>query len=286
LFGPNARPEYHHREKRFEDVYSETEQFWRERFDVPPGAAVLFVTGSGTLALEAALNSLLPHQRLWIPDAIYEFSTRLQRLALKHGRLAASPEDAVGNAFVTYETGDSLLRVPPQSIVLADCVSSFPYYDAPKAEIVVTVASKQLGAWPGLSVVVVRESAWARMKDVNYEYSSLNLCEYAAAAPQTPHTPAIMLLQDLRDRLAGFDLARARATIDARRAALEEVFAPSDIIGGGPVFTVRAAALPVGVARDFRLYKSRRGYQLFLWSGDDHDYDRFIHELQKTRCSC
>lgn len=291
MFGPT--PRLHHREPAFAELHASCDELWRQRFDVPPDYDILFVTGSGTLAIECVFASLLPGLALSVDDPGATFGGRLARLLDSHGKMyrGDSPELAhgtcIGDACVQYETAESrhneFTGRPPPFFV--DAVSAFPYYPMPSGTAVLaTVTSKQLGTSPGLSVVIVDRTVWRYFRDGGYSY--LNLHEYRDRQRldwQTPHTPAIGIMEELRDRLRGFDVVAFRRLIDARRTLLLDAGLGGHAIGTGPVLTLAPGTLPEEFARRWGLYQSSVGRQLFLWSERTLDYFRFVEEWRRQQ---
>jgi len=158
-------------------------------------------------------------------------------------------------------------------------VSAFPYYrPAPDTLVWTTVSSKQLGAAPVCSLVVVRPEAWEWLLRDGEEYSYLNLRRYkdALLKGQSPHTPAIALLDDLNWTLRTFDPDTQRRLIDARRALVTSALPPDSYYGEGPVLVLKAGAVSERIIQHFDLYPGKNGRQLFLYSGSDEDYERLV----------
>lgn len=300
MFGPNARAVcgdrlyFHHREPAYRSLLIRVVNLFRAQFDIPNYYDICVLTGSGTLANEAVLASL--RTSLTFHSAGGEFTQRLRRLAAAHSRqevLPSSPDQSW--AMVAYETGES--RVCPvewpvmfgdleSGIRFADCVSSFPYYRIPRgADVFTTVTSKLLGGLPVLSLVGVKQSAWKWFLPADQVYSYLSLRRYEESYRtkfESPHTPAIALLYDFYERLQQFELLDLVTKINDRRKKLEQVFNPDDVIGIGPVFTVKPEAIPLPLATKWDLYRSAHGWQFFLYSGTDEQYDEFLNDLWKV----
>lgn len=305
MFGPNARSSFdgatymHHREPAYYQLLESTTQLFRDKFKISTAWDVLFLTGSGTLANEAALWSMRGTGQQLRIDSTHAFGARLKALwqALEPPRLARPNWAQYIWAHVAYETAESLYRGVPWPEVLdeqegdwnfslhfADCVSSFPYYMPPEStDIWTTVSSKQLGALPGLSIAVVRKASWPVLRSAE-EYSYLNLRRYQEAHG-SPHTPAIALLADLRQRLTGFDPEYAAGHINLRRKMLERVFPRKEcVIGEGPVLTVKEEYISAQTASEFNLYRSSvGGWQFFLYAGRDDEYIRFCDHMILAR---
>lgn len=306
MFGPNVRstfsdkPGYfHHRQPEYRHLLMRVASTLRERFYISQEFDILLLTGSGTLANQAVLDSLILGELFIHPDQ-GEFTSRLRRLAKAVGQIdgqrlgAGVPRHY---AMVAYETGEArrvthewpvTREVGPHGryspgVRFADCVSSFPFYPVPPgADVWTTVSSKQLGALPVMSIVVVRSECWKWFCPAEAKYSYLNLRRYAEsyhAKYESPHTPAIALLYDLYERLQTFSLDALRATIMARHVQLTNAFPPDVVSGEGPVLTVKAEYIPLHVAAKWNLYRSAHGFQFFLYSGTDEQYEQFLDDL-------
>lgn len=294
MFGPNAKAlphgrYFHHREPEYRVLLENTERQFRRTFGVSDEFDVLFMTGSGTCANEAVLKSL--RGGIFIQQAEAEFARRLLHLK---GSQEHWEKPYPHRGMVHYETGRSALVIEPwgpsdpEGVRFADCISSFPYYDPPEnVDVWTTVSSKQLGALPILSVIVVRSSKWKWFKAAEEDYSYLNLARWQEARThmESPHSPAIPLLYDLCEQLEKFEVQAFRERVELRRRLLiSECFHNrQDIIGTGPVLTIRPEAILDRVARKWNLYRSAHGWQLFLYGGLWKDYNSFMVELLESR---
>ena len=280
-FGPNALPEYHHRERRAEDLLGAL----IDRVTALPGCAdydPLFLTGSGTLGLEAVAYSLRAPLR--VPRADLSFGKRLEAVMAAHGNL--SLDKSGPSARVHYETSDAqLMRDMPRDLVLADCVSAFPYYAPPPGvPIWVTVSGKQLRAPAGIAIVMIhRERGWPLLRAADSAYSYLNLTRYREIYErrlQCPHTPSLALFESLLESLEGLDVAQLRRTCDERRELLVSAFGDRRVGGEGPVAVLHG--VPDALGRQMGLYPGVGGWQAFLTSGEDADYERLAAALAYT----
>ncbi len=284
--GPNPRAtftglRFHHREPRFRVLFMELSDAFREKFHLSSNSSVLFLPGSGTFANEAVINSL--YSAVSVHREKGEFASRLARLCSKYRRYDSSSPYRLA---VHYETGESYFEPKlPDDVVFLDAVSSFPYYDVPeRMPIWTTVSGKQLGGYPGVAIVVLNSRGRTFLHSASYEYSCLNLMRYEeyAAKSETPHTPALPILADLLQRIEKFNLAEHRLMIDDRRDRLMQVVPTTEVVGEGPVFSIRNSIPLNSVADKWHLYKGAGVRQVFLWSGTDSDYNLLIDDLQKA----
>ncbi len=288
MLGPNARAttygaRYHHRSADYRSLLSAATDLMHRRFKIPHTYSILFLTGSGTLANESVAFSL---KRPLTVRTEGEFSSRIEALLTSHGKY----DNTAHKSFdVLYETAESKLCELSSATVAVDCVSSFPYYDWPDVPVWTTVTSKQLGALPIMSIVVVRSSAWSQELRNNSEiYSYLNLVryrDYFEMASESPHTPSIALLDDFVLELDAFNVHAHRARIDERRAWLTAAAGEENVVGGGPVFTFRDELLSANEAKMAGVYRStsKKAWQAFLWSGTDADHAHLARVLRRNR---
>ncbi|MFA5307209.1 MAG: hypothetical protein WC365_07220 [Candidatus Babeliales bacterium] len=283
MFGPNGKASFdgeyfHHREQRFRDVLLAIEQTFVDVFGLHD-YDVLVLTGSGTFSNEVVLSSFRGDMRVLHYDM--EFGRRLAYTRSVYERQPYVDLTVKGFAYPLYETSISRLNAGPSStfneMTFADCVSAFPYYRVPDSvDVFTTVSSKQLGAYPVLGIVGIRKNLRLgrffshRSGSILDAYRHLSFREKG----ETANTPAIPLYVSLLRELETFDRNAFIEKIDARREMLLDVLPHEWVIGEGPVLTLEKRPELNTVVTEFNLYKGVAGYQVFLWSGDDCDYER------------
>ena len=285
MFGPNQKPSFSHREQKFETLYAETEDTFRSFAGLSKDEwDVFFVTGSGTCALETVLYSF--SRRLKVVTSGH-FSTRIAEYLQQNDKLADTSEGhVVAVQFETASCQHNDITSRNDTVIIADCVSSFPYYK-PVGNIWVSVSSKQLGCQPGLSIIVMRKDLWGNdyIKPADASYMSLAKYKVKSEQSQTPHTPAIGLLSELNVTLSHFDVGHHRQIIDERRKKIETLVNPKSrlTMGEGPVITLKNGNEKVQKLVDqFGLYNnSSEGPQIFLWTGTDHQYEQLYEFAEK-----
>lgn len=309
MFGPSKG--LHHRSPGFSLLLSRLWRLYEKVFDTPNASdyTYLFLTGSGTSAIESVLRSFYSFRTETVLKAPFCvsvhpplcFADRILNMARELGYstpcVVPPWPDRHGLFFsVQYETGHSKLNEPvsltraPNSCTpfFVDAVSSFPYYTIPKdADIFVTVTGKQLGVGPGLAVVGIRnewaDKFWENKEDQPSSYLSLGKAiRTAHRLQQTPHTPAIGLLQELEVRLQEFNLEWFRKDIDKRREYLLGICKQKgiEIVGIGPVLTFKEGALPSRVVHQWELYNRTTTPQVFLWSATEAEILQFGKALR------
>lgn len=286
MFGPNCQTRIeqdidgHHRETAFSHLLERLDKAFRCACGVGGDLDLLFLTGSGTLGVEAAVSSLLAPARP--PNVRGVFTARLRNTMQAYNAL---DENAERHCEVALETSHSDVRHEPGAFLL-DAVSSFPYYPIPpETPVWVTVSSKQLGAVPVLAVVAVQKDAWENLCGPDRP-SYLNLARYRQArmSGQTPNTPAIPLLADFAKRLEAFDVEAMRRRIDANSDRVVRAIGREHVIGERrcPVITVPKSGIPPAVAAKFQLYglnTDSPNYQVFTYSEADERYALLVEAL-------
>jgi aspartate aminotransferase-like enzyme len=244
----------------------------------------LFVTGSGTFVNEIVISSL--KNRLIMRFIDGEFGRRLYRMQQSSKEFRLSQRHL---AAPLYETSISRLNDLGDEVsnyMFLDMVSAFPYYMPPRGiPIWTTVSSKQIGALPVLGIIAIHKSLMGRGVFVEQPGSCLDVITYLEyrEISQTPHTPAMPLYQDLLDTLRSFDRKKLCKKIDSRICQILDVVGTKRVIEGGrgPVITFEDFDRLDEVANAFGLYKGRVGYQVFLWTGTDQQYDGFCKVLER-----
>lgn len=286
MFGPNAETKEvivyncHHREEAFLRVYRETKKELLALAQLSPDEwEVLLFTGSGTAAIEATILSVLGIHVVRGRGA--EFG---RRIANQIGTVASyNPRFEVRHDWtVQYETAESICNEVNKSeagLTIVDGVSAFPYYAIPPAaDIYITVSSKQLGALPGLALIFVRKTAWSHMlSDSLFFYA--NLSRYRSDSP--PHTPAMASIFSLHHSLTEGMADALQLRIERRKEHVDEVFKSATRIGYGPVATFKRDARWDELIKRWGLY-ARGHVQLFLWSGEEGDWQGFLNEARRV----
>lgn len=277
MFGPNPVPGFHHRSAEFHRLMDGINQLFHAKFGYN-GFDLIFMTGSGALALEACIYSSKMLLRPMVTG--HKFSNQLRACAMAHEK---DSRTSIGGIplWVQYETSRSMLNTHSQGGIV-DCVSSFPFFLPPtNASAWVTVSGKQLKGPPGLAVIAVHKAAWGDIfetemlvqsyLDIGRHYQAMKNCE-------TPNTPAITLLQQFKDALEAFNFAKEHEKVLDRWAILCDMFGepPGQV---PPVYTFNCR---VPYAHDYLgLYGDPT--QIFLYSGTDDDFDKLVSILRRAK---
>jgi aspartate aminotransferase-like enzyme len=271
---------------------------------------VLVFTSSGTGGLESAVANLFsPGDRVVVVVAGY-FGERFAKIARAYGLdvrtvdyewgQAAKPEDvdaAIAEAptkgllVQQSETStaaihdiEALGRVTKERGVLlvVDCVSSVgavPFEcDAWGVDVAVGGSQKALSATPGIAFVSISQAAWEATKRATNPRFYFDWAEYKASFdlpdPESPWTPAISLLQGLREALRlyfeeGPDQVLARHRILA--AAVKEGIRALglDLFGENPekAWAVTAVRAPEGIDGNELVARVRAEHGIILAPG-------------------
>ena len=286
MFGPTPNIsicetlDYSHREPKFFDLIDSTSELLKERFDLGD-FDILFLSGSGTLALEALISSVRYPVNVTGPDG--KFKRRWSALADQYNLSKAEKEPI--ELFCAFET--SVSQSHSQSHGIVDAVSAFPYYAIPPKTVGFgTVSSKILGAAPVIGIVGVRKEAWDFFFQTKIQ-SCLNLRIYKdyMAKFQTPFTPSYPLLADLKRKLERFDVEALREKVSNVCSMLVNHFGEDSFIGEkiAPALTLKAGSISEEIARKWNLYgywQHSEYLQIFTYSEDVKIYKNFLHDLR------
>lgn len=291
MFGPNTHFDhlvsisYSHREKKFFDLYLEVTTLFKTTFHLYD-FDILFIPGSGTVGVEAAVFSARDRIEVIGHDGTF----RDRWMALSRTYNAGRGKRRSIPLYCQLETSVSRRYVSDGMPAIVDGISAFPYYlPPPNTQIYITATNKGLLSFVGLSIVMVRNSFWGELLD-DRVFSYLNLSRYRAFAHQlqTPSTTATHIFEHLKSVLQTFNLDEYRARIDRVSDKLVEGIGTEFIIGDrrGPVITARMDAFPTGFAQNCNLYGywiGKSSYQFFTYSQNESDYEAFLAQLNGAR---
>lgn len=246
------------RTPEFSELMLENERLLKVLADAEHGSRAVFITGSGTAAMEAAvMNVLTPHDRAIVIDG-GSFGHRFVELCQIHGiphtalsldaGKALTVDDLAPYADAGYTTllvniceTSTGVRYDPDLIggfcrrnglfLVVDAISSFladrNSMRAHGIDVMIIGSQKALACPPGISALVLSKNALGRIEGGRCGCLYLDLRRALAdgARGQTPFTPAVGILRQ----------------INARMLALAEA-------GGSPAEIARIG----GLAMDFR----------------------------------
>ena len=245
------------RTQEFSAVMLENERLMKKFANASESSRAIFITGSGTASMEAAImNVFTPEDKLIIING-GSFGKRFTQICAVHG----IPFDEINPQFgrtVTEEmlsefdgkgyTGfvvnihetSSGVYYDPEMIsrfckrnglfLVVDAISSFladPFYmEKWGVDVMITGSQKALACPPGISVIVLSEKAVERVEnsDVKSVYFNLKDALKNAERGQTPFTPAVGTLLQINARLREIEAAGGAETETAKIKALADDF--------------------------------------------------------------
>lgn len=287
MFGPNTYYsdnvviDYSHRDKRFFDLFHDTRELFSKTFGLDD-YDILFVPGSATIGIESVLFSLKRNVKMIGTDGT--FKNRWNQMKDLYNK----PSGQSIEMFCQLETSVSTPFSKEGCIV--DAISAFPYYDIPRdTKVFVTCLNKQIGSYVGLAVVCVRKDFWNELID-DEAMSYLNLSRYRHYhdMDQAPSTSPTFIYEHLNKVLTNFDLDAHRAKIDRASDLIVDAIGEENIIGDSrcPAITLKPKVLPEDFAREHDVYgywAGRPNYQIFTYSQDIEDYEKFAKEVRELR---
>lgn len=243
------------RTPEFSALMKENERLMREFMGAGEGSRTVFLTGSGTAAMEAAvLNLFTERDRLLIVNG-GSFGARFVKICRVLGIPFESIELEPGKALKkehldpfenqgftgflvnVHETSTGVLYDMDRisdfckrggMLLLADAISSFLAdrldMEAWGVDLAVTGSQKALALPPGLSVLTLSERAVRRVLENQVKSIYFDLKDYLKDGErgQTPYTPAVSVLLQLHLRLKGIEKRGLLAERERIRAQAED----------------------------------------------------------------
>lgn len=245
------------RTPEFSAVMLENEALMNRFAKAPEGARTVFITGSGTASMEAAvMNVFTPADKVLLVNGgsfgqrfhelceIYDIPFEEIRLetgkALTKAHLDPFENKGFTGFLVNIHETSTGVRYDPELIadfcrrnglfLVVDAISSF-LADAFKmaewgVDVMITGAQKALACPPGISVMVLSPRAVKRIEgnSVRSLYFDLKSALKNGERGQTPFTPAVGTLLQINARLKAIEAQGGVETETAKIAALAEDF--------------------------------------------------------------
>ena len=226
------------RTNEFSNIIFESEYYIKKFINATKDSRVLFITGSGTASMEASIiNSFNENDKVLIVnggsfgqrfvDICKIHNISYDEIKLESGKqltekdlLKFNGNNYTGFLVNVHETSTGVhydmnlissyckkynlfLIVDAISSFLADSFNMSQY----AANIVITGSQKALACPPGLSLLVLDETAINRIKNNNPKCFYLNLKDALKNAErgQTPFTPAVSIILQIHERLLNID---------------------------------------------------------------------------------
>lgn len=245
------------RTPEFSEVMLENERMIKKLAGAGEGARAVFLTGSGTAAMEAAvLNSFGAGDKVLVVNG-GTFGDRFVQICEVHGipftelrpgegktvseeMLKAYDRQGFTGMLVNLHETSTGVYYDPAVIgrfckrngicLIVDAISSFLAdsfdMDQTGADMVIVGSQKALACPPGISAVIMSERAVARVESsrVRSLYFDMKQMLWDGERGQTPYTPAVGILLQLHARLKEIDLAGGAETEQMRIARLAAYF--------------------------------------------------------------
>ena len=287
MFGPNTYIDFptsithSHRDKEFMNTFEDLRELFIDVFDLQ-GYDILFIGGSGTTAVEAVVWSMMNNIEIVGNGGV--FRNKWERLVKTYEKEGSSKYYRE-KLYCQLETSNSSYFEEDNCIV--DAISSFPYYEIPKnTNVFITCVNKQLGGFPGLSIVGVKKNYWNRIKDADeFTYLSLKRYYQYGLKNQTPTTAPTQIYEHFLTILRRFDIDELRNKINRNSELIVDAIGEKKIIGKNlcPVITIPKEFISDELAVKWNLYglqTKSKNYQIFTYSCDDKDYENFAKDLK------
>ena len=286
MFGPNTSTStesvilHSHRDREFIHTYEDLKLLFSEVFELKD-YDIIFMGGSGTTAIESVVWSLMNPIGIVGNEGV--FKDKWKQLIRTHGKEGSSKYYRE-KLYCQLETSNSSYH---EDEGIVDAISSFPYYDIPKnTNIFITCVNKQLGGFPGLSIVGVKKSFWNRIKDTDeFTYLSLKRYYQYGLENQTPTTAPTQIYEHFLTILSRFDIDELRNKINLNSKLIVDAIGEDKIIGENscPVITIPKEFISDELAIKWNLYglqTKSKNYQIFTYSCDDKSYEEFAKDLR------
>lgn len=222
------------RTQEFSALMLENERLMKEFVCAPSDAKAVFITGSGTASMEAAvMNIFTPADKVLVIDGgsfghrfveiceIHKIPTAIIKPECGHVVTPEMLEPFRGQGFTgllvnIHETSTGVHYDPMMlgefcksegMIFVVDAISSFLADEldmtACHADVVITGSQKVLACAPGISIIVMSKRAVERVlqSETKTMYLDLKSALSNAERGQTPFTPAVGILRQIHARL-------------------------------------------------------------------------------------
>ena len=297
----SARDAPYFRTPEFSQVMLDSERIMLSLLSAPEGSRCVFLTSSGTGAMEAAVMGVLkPGERVGVVNG-GGFGQRFVDLCRLHGhevdevrlgfgrqitreKLEENVTDGCGALLVNmHETSSGLLydmglisdfcRERGLTLVV-DAVSAFVAEEidmvALGADVVLTGSQKALACHPGVSLLALSPRAQKRVADNPEICSYLSLKEALRNGErgQTPWTPAVTTLLEINARLKAIDargIVVEREEVIGRAKAVREALIGTTLqmVPEDPSNAVTALRCPAHNAKQI-IERAKLGYGMWL----------------------
>lgn len=222
------------RTPEFSRIMLENEELIKKLAKAPRDAKAVFLTGSGTAAMEATVMNVLSKEDKALIINGGSFGARFVKLCQLHGVAYEELKLATGHGFTSKDlekyqdsgftcalvnyhetsTGElydlnllSEFCKQNNMLLIVDCISAFlaDEFDMEKlnADVMITGSQKALACPPGISIIILSDRAVKRVynNESKSMYLDLKNALENAKRGQTPFTPAVSILRQINKRL-------------------------------------------------------------------------------------
>ena len=222
------------RTPEFSKIMLENEELIKKLAKAPKDAKAVFLTGSGTSAMEATVMNVLTKEDKALIINGGSFGARFVKLCQLHDVAYEELKLTTGHGFTSKDlekyqdssftcalvnyhetsTGElydlnllSKFCKQNNMLLIVDCISAFlaDEFDMEKlnADVMITGSQKALACPPGISIIVLSDRAVKRVynNESKSMYLDLKSALENAKRGQTPFTPAVSILRQINKRL-------------------------------------------------------------------------------------
>lgn len=290
------------RTSEFSEVMIENEKLMKKLVNAKNDSRVVFLTASGTGAMEATvMNTLTKKDRVLIING-GSFGERFSEICdiheiphidikLNNDELLTKEHlDAYKNEKITallvniHETSTGMLYdinilsnfcKEKKCLFIVDAISSFLADEINMKEngidILITSSQKALALPPGISIIVLNSKSINRVENINVKNMYFNFCSYLKNGErgQTPFTPAVSILLQLNARLKAIDSVGVKDIVNNTKKIAEDfrskiVKLPFEIVNPRPSNAVTVIK-PLGKMKAYDIFKYlKNNYNIFV----------------------
>lgn len=303
-----AQPILHHRSPEFMELFSQVKEDIKYVFQTSQD--VILLTSTGTGAMESSVSNLFCKGDKVITVNGGKFGERWAKIAAAYGlepieifvergcaldmqeleKVVADNPDAKAVLFQAHETSTGVV-MPTEEIArlcqqknmlsLCDAITAAGAFNVPMDEwgldVIISGSQKALMLPPGLAFIALSDKAWsaAEKSDLPHFYFDLKKERKALANSQTAWTPAVSLIQGLKEALRliheeGLEnrFRRHRMLAEATRAGVKAL--GLELLSEEPSPSVTAIKIPESLTNGSKIPSiMRQKYGVTIAGGQD-----------------
>ena len=204
------------RTPEFSEIMKENERFFLNAVRADKDARAVFLTGSGTAGMEAAIMHTLSSEDKVLVVNGGSFGHRFTELCALH----EIPYTAIELIHQFCEENGLFLIVDAISSFLADEVDMKKW----KIDVLIVGSQKALAVPPGISILGLSKRAVERINKIETKcmYLDLKSALKNAERGQTPYTPAVGTLLQIHERLSEIEVTGVENEIQKVKAIAED----------------------------------------------------------------